>query len=275
MLKENFWKETKNQEIPSFKCPTCNEGFLIPDNRTLTEINSERAYSLFNYTLDPADISYKFSIIAKCSNNNCKEGILISGNNQKWENGYLSAFEYETEGNYDFPEGTPKYCDNYVVENITLPINLIELPEEINEEFKDEIIKSFKLFWQDTNSCANKVRIAVEILLTKELKIIKRKKIEDKRKSTPTNKAYKYKSLSLGERIGRIKNEERYSKYKNIAENLKAIKWIGNDGSHSEKVISRQEIQNVYKILEHLLKKIYSADKEIETLTKKINKRKK
>lgn len=275
MIRKEHWKLKKNEVIPSFKCPACNEGFLIPDNTTLAKVNSEKAYELYNYTADPTDISYTFSIISKCSNTECKEGMLIAGTNQIWENGYLSTFDIDTGEQLDIPEGTPNYCNNYVIEFTSLPINLIDLPEGIDDAFEAEILKSFKLFWQDTNSCANKIRIAVEVLLTNKLKIVRRQKIRDKTKSTQTNPVYFYKTLTLGERIGKIKTEAKYSKFKDLADNLKAIKWIGNDGSHSEQEISRIEIQNGYKILEHLLKKIYNSDKEIETLTKKINKRKK
>ncbi|PIV94763.1 MAG: hypothetical protein COW44_02545 [Flavobacteriaceae bacterium CG17_big_fil_post_rev_8_21_14_2_50_33_15] len=275
MIKKKHWELKKNEVIPSFKCPTCDEGHLIPDNGTLSKINLAKANELYNYTADPSDITYTFSIISKCNNNECNEEMLISGTNQIWENGYLSTFDQETGEQLDIPDGTPNYSNNYKIEFTSLPINLIELPQGIDKAFEAEILKSFKLFWQDTNSCANKIRIAVEVLLTNKLKIIKRQKIKNKQKSTQTTPVYSYKTLTLGERIGKIKTETKYSKFKDLADNLKAIKWIGNDGSHSEQEISRNEIQNGYKILEHLLKKIYNSDKEIEALTKKINKRKK
>ena len=275
MIKKKFWKEKKNEVIPSFKCPTCEEGFLKPVYNSLLKINIEKAYELYNYTGDPEDICYYFSIISKCDNSDCQQSILISGNNRIWINGYLSTTDDETGESLNIPEGTANYSNNYFIENISLPINLIELPEEIDEAFKGEILKSFKLFWQDTGSCANKIRIAIEILLTNKLKIIRRQKTKDKKKSTQSNEVYYYKMLTLGERIGRIKSEAKYSNFKNIADNLKAVKWIGNYGSHRRKEISRQEIQDAYKILEHLLTKIYNVDKEVEKLTKAINKRKK
>ena len=52
MIKKEFWKEKKNEVIPSFKCPICDEGFLIPDDKTLVKINLDKANQLYEYTAE-------------------------------------------------------------------------------------------------------------------------------------------------------------------------------------------------------------------------------
>ena len=56
-----------------------------------------------------------------------------------------------------------------------------------------------------------------------------------------------------------------------IGNQLMAIKWIGNDGSHYKK-ITKEDILDAFKILEYCLNKIYvKEEEEIKKLAKKIN----
>ena len=55
---------------------------------------------------------------------------------------------------------------------------------------------------------------------------------------------------------------------------LEAIKWIGNDGSHSLEVIKKDDLDLTYKFVKKVLDEIYplqTDDEELNILAKEIN----
>ena len=55
---------------------------------------------------------------------------------------------------------------------------------------------------------------------------------------------------------------------------LEAIKWIGNDGSHSLEVIKKDDLDLTYKFVKKVLDEIYPSptdDEELNILAKEIN----
>jgi len=88
---------------------------------------------------------------------------------------------------------------------------------------------------------------------------------------TAINKNRKRQSLNLHQRIVKFKAKE-----PEIANYLLALKWIGNQGSHSNIELSKKELVDAYKILEVSLIDLYDKTRlEVNKLTKKINKNKK
>ncbi len=64
-------------------------------------------------------------------------------------------------------------------------------------------------------------------------------------------------------------------KYKNLAEELEAIKWLGNAGSHSHKTISHDDVLDAYDLMEISLEEIFDNKKlKAKRIAKKINKHK-
>ena len=122
------------------------------------------------------------------------------------------------------------------------------------------IDESFQLFWVDEASCGNKIRSSIEKLL-------------DLQKITKTikNNRGKRQMLNLHERILKFKTKE-----PDIANYLLALKWIGNQGSHINTVLTKIELVDAYKILEVSLVDLYDKTRlEVNRLTRKINKDKK
>lgn len=59
-----------------------------------------------------------------------------------------------------------------------------------------------------------------------------------------------------------------------LANFIMAVKWIGNAGSHASS-IARDDALDGFKILDHVLTKVFvSDDEDIKRLQKKINKKK-
>lgn len=214
-------------------CPTCNVGTLIPPSK-------EKAHQ--SETVDSRENNYEykseyvFSVHLRC--NNCEDVVVASG--RKLE-------EY------------PYFKGGRVLKSI-IPVSfypapkIITLPISCPASVGKVLNESFALYWLDLSSCANKIRIAIEILLN-ELNVIS---------STQTNKGKQI--LSLHKRI----EEFGYSNAE-VAKCLLAIKWIGNAGSHLSEV-TKDDVLNAYELLEYSLDELYDdRKKKIRELSDKIN----
>jgi len=64
-------------------------------------------------------------------------------------------------------------------------------------------------------------------------------------------------------------------KRENVKEKLLALKWLGHAGSHPGEALSRDDVLDMYEVLEYVLVEIYSSPhKKVERLTRTINRRK-
>jgi len=247
-------KKEKFENIPKFNCPRCKIGFFIPLSNEIKEV--EDGISKEANASDTQYYSGKFILTMNCGNPDCEETATIIG---KTDLEYKGLYD----GGFDeFGQEIPPhemYSTNYKIQLINPPINLIEIPINVSEKLRKTLKESFEIFWLDKKSCGNKIRNSIEILLD-DLSV----------KRTVINKKRKRQKLRLHQRI-EIYGRENSS----LAQKLLAIKWIGNDSSHSRTAISDENIINAYKILEFGLEKIFNnTEKEINKLTNKINNKK-
>jgi hypothetical protein len=121
------------------------------------------------------------------------------------------------------------------------------------------IKEAFFLFWIDARSSANRIRSAIEELMTERGIQIAQSKTNRKAK------------LSLHHRIKLFEGRE-----PEATKALEAIKWIGNAGSHSRtEEMSKADIISGFELLEHALELIYvKKAKRMARLAKRITKRK-
>ena len=105
------------------------------------------------------------------------------------------------------------------------------------------------MYFADENSCANKIRSFLDLLLT-ELGV----------PETPENGGFK----SLDVRIEECKRIT--LKQKDI---LELLKNIGNEGSHGKGYITKYDLYRTYKIIEALITKLYKRDPSISELKSK------
>jgi len=247
-IDRNIWKGnlTPTGKI-NWPCPSCNlpRLKLVPDS--LHKIESRA--SLLEHdegSWEPDFISGRFICLLKCED--CNESLAIVGD---W---WIDEGEVWNEeiSDVDFD-----YFDTFKPSFVSVPPPIIELPKTLPDDVKEQLTKSFQMFWTDAESCANRVRASVEKLLD-HLKI-RRKRIA---------KSGKRVALSLHERI-----EDFKSKDNSLGENLMAVKWLGNAGSHSSS-IQKDDLLDGYEILEHVLSEIYTQrTKRIATITKQINRK--
>jgi len=196
---------------------------------------------------EPGWLRYSFSGFLVCDNLKCKGKVVVAGRMESGTDHYqVGPNEWEEE---NFKKCFPKYFDR--------PPEIIPLDDHIPAELREVLIESFRLFWLDAPSCANKIRTCVELLLNQfdVARYARRKK-----KRVPISLDSRIKDFAL-------KNPD-------VSEKLLAVKWIGNAGSHPG-TLSKEDLLDGYRILNYSLKKLFANDDaEIHRLTKQINKRK-
>lgn len=87
-----------------------------------------------------------FSATLKCSNYQCQQGVAVIGD---YSTSLVSFQPWEIERKYEILDIHPA-------------ILLIDIPDATPEPIKTALHSSFALYWRDPQSCAGKLRMAVE-----------------------------------------------------------------------------------------------------------------
>ncbi len=250
-LNENSWLKLKftASDFGQLTCPTCQSGILQKKGDNFFESsNSETKQCSSELWFEIEMCLYRFSAMLECSSQNCREAVVVVGD------GRIERFHEVNDhtGRWDEWEEsiyTPKF--------FYPPLNIIPILEEYDERIKPLMSQAFSFFFSDTESCANKIRVVLEELMT----CMKVRKTLDTKKGRIR--------LKLHDRIESFK-----TKNPENGDRLLAIKWIGNAGSHTGSV-SQKDILQAFRILDVVLRSIYSKrDKELDLIVAKINKRK-
>jgi hypothetical protein len=258
MDRKNLTRPFSIENVPDWTCPTCGNGSLLvlkdsfhKDERLHSRDHSDDAF-------DPDWIEYVYSCLLRCSNETCREVVSNSGTGSvdtknyrnhlgDWDAEYVDLFQ-------------PKFFEPHLI--------LMDIPTKCSTSVVNALNESFKLFFVAPSAAANSVRIAIEELLT-ELKVKRFKLTKPKNKSSSPLMEKKRQIINLHDRIELIP-----AKHTELKEMLKAIKWIGNAGSHTADVITHDHVLDAYEFMEHVLAQIYSSKSKLTSLAKKINKNK-
>jgi len=219
------WKKriALNSGFPYWICNECNKGSLQKKDKLIAEPAETKwlRTSDDGPGLDVDNYYAHMTIKLECGNPNCLSESLLSG---------VITNEYSD------------YYDDYKREHIldvfsplffTIPPQVIFIPEGTPDNQKEMIQQSFKIFFDDPNSAANKLRIFLEKLVPK----------------TDDNKG------NLDQRLRKAFKDSN----PDILNLLVACKWIGNDASH-EANITHEDILDSYEFIELALEKLYPED---------------
>lgn len=228
-MNRELWKPKSFQKTGKYPCPKCFNGILVGENKIskLTVGGKE----MFDYGY-PYGIDNVFCGILKCNNDKCNEVISVNGllltdirdayqdNNGEYVELSIEVFNPK----FFFPN-----------------LRMFKLPSEVPQNIRSLIDKAFSFYFLDNNACANKIRTAIENILD-DLKAPKKKK----------NRQGNLREIpNLHSRI------EHFSKQKpKICKLLKALKIIGNEGSHTENT-DDNSILDAMEILEMLVEITY------------------
>ncbi len=223
-------------------CPACHHATLELSLKTLMRVETKKSklrHEDPRWDRDWEESQFSCFLVCKT----CQQEVTVAGE-VKVEAGPDDKEPYST-----------KYEDHYIPRFVSPAPRIINIPKATPSELQKELQKSFQLYWLDVESCANRIRSCIEILLDHQQ--IKKTMINSKRKRV---------RLSLHSRI-----EEFKKKSATQANLLMAIKWLGNAGSHML-AITRNDILDAYEMMEHLLAEIYDHPaKKLAKLAKQIN----
>jgi hypothetical protein len=167
-----------------------------------------------------------------CSNESCGEVVAVSG----YTTNSLDYY-YGADGNTE----TELYT-YFAPTGFNPAPAIIDIPPATPDEVKEVVHAAFGLYWLDKEACANKLRVAVELLLN-DVKIPAVKRSKDGRD----------RPVGLDTRIREYSaiNQE-------VADLLLAVKWIGNAGSHANLgQLDADDLLDVFEIVELVLEDAY------------------
>jgi len=223
------WKKTIcfDSAFPYWVCNECNEGSLQKKDQLIAEPAETKwlRTSDDGPGLDVDNYYAHMTIKLECSNPRCLSESLLSGViTNEYSDDYYSNDDYNKREHI---------LDVFSPLFFTIPPQVIFIPEGTPEDQKEMIQQSFKVFFDDPNSSANKIRIFLEKLVPKDV----------------DNKG------NLHQRL-----EKEFKDYRpDILNLLLASKWIGNDASH-EADITHEDILDSYEFIELALGKLYPED---------------
>lgn len=235
-INKRFTVSFTEHNTPPVLCPHCSTGEIKLDNATFSFEENPDSKALHSHPEFEVDcIEYRYSGSFLCPNCNGRTYSCGTGSHHEFPPQGPDD-EYE-----DFPIFYPKYFEP------AIPLFLIH--NKCPKPVQDLLFSSFKLAWTDVSASANKLRIAIETLLTTidpELAKIK----------------------VLHERI------EAFSKSQpEVAKLLMAIKWLGNEASH-EGALKEYDLAFAYEVMELSINRLFDdSEDKIKQLVELVNKK--
>lgn len=211
---------------PDWRCPRCQSGVLQLDRKSIIEKETADSLRAHNEEAwDPDWIVNQFTAWLTCSKATCREVATVVG-----VSGVQQA--YGPEGEYDWEKV-------YSPRLVSPTPDMISIPAKCPEPVVNELRAAFMLYWIDSGAAANRLRIALELLLD-SVSIKRRKRVPGA-----------IKDLTLHQRIVEYERREPVT-----AAHLMAVKWLGNTASH-ESGISGEMLLDAFEIVQHVLEEIF------------------
>jgi hypothetical protein len=243
------------EEIPEWMCPTCNKSLLdlnkqVHHVKQITAIGHE---AIEHESFEPDWITERGVFSLQCQNPRCKEVVSVTA---------LGSVEqhHDPRVPYEYQKG-PQYGTRFKPTYFDPPLLFFPIMESVPELVRTAILESFALVWSHPDSAGNAIRRSIENLLT-HFRVPRRFR----------SKKNKMEVYSLHARIEKFGAKK---KFKECADRLLALKWIGNAGSHAGKSLSKQDVLDGFEILASTLALLFEeGDQGVKKKVRQINKRK-
>lgn len=237
MKTEVFVNEFTKDEIPSYPCPSCGKSELVTKSFVYEEKGSTKRQRGEEWW-EPEYDEHVFSLTLECKR--CLETVFVTGDGYLDEE--IDVDQHENWSRYWVVKYRPKY--------FFPALRFIEYPEATPREVKERVDAAAALFYAHPAAACNALRMAAEEVLTSL--------------GVPEPPAGKFVSLA-----SRIKELPEDSNERNL---LDAIRWQGNDGSHSKSIITHADAEDTFSLMNLLIEEAYSDRKQkIQELAKAIN----
>jgi hypothetical protein len=232
-VREDHWPHTE--------CPICRIGALQPES--LQGVSTELSRYEYDQSHDSGDVRGSFHGVLRCSFAQCRETVVVAGDYC----GGVDTYDDGRTGDFHF------FRLRYASPALDILVPPIGTPDAVLTAIK----AAAHIVWIDPSAAANRLRLAIDDLLTHEG--VKRFVIKN----------HKRRRLTTHERITEFK---RYDPQ--VGDVLEAVKWIGNAGSH-ERQLSATDVIDGAELLGYALRLLYDkSDAEMERRIRAVNKRK-
>ena len=239
-VSRSLWKQSMTERYaPAWPCPTCRGGKLRLKPETLhyaeTAASRQRHHE---ESWHITDYETAFSAMLECGR--CAQIVSCCGN------GGLDQFENRDEEG----EFTVSESHFFRVKFFSLPMRILDIPRRYPSAVKECLIRSFFVFFCDHRAAANHIRQCAEEVISHA--------------GVPS-------ANSKGNFVPLSKRIEEFSKIDaENAERVDALRYIGNFGSHPEK-ITMDNVCDAYDILEVTLEDLYVGhQRSVRDLVKRI-----
>lgn len=218
------------RRLPLLQCPWCGIGFLTAGPKPFVTLPSRASMDQSRPDWDPFDISGSFHGDVRCQYPECGESVVMIGDF------YLD---------YDYFDRERELSEYFVIRQMMPALPLLSPPDGAPSVVGYYIKRASSLFWSDREAAANALRSCIEAILDAHGV-----------SSHVTTKSGKQRLKSLHERL------EEFEKVNAEAAVLfEAVKWIGNQGSHSSAVsLTHEHILEDVQYLEAGLAEVYPKD---------------
>ncbi|MDF9716304.1 DUF4145 domain-containing protein [Nocardioides sp. ChNu-153] len=212
---------------PRVACPTCVYGSLSFNPAEMTRSTDTHSTELVDLHLKnlgpPEELTGTFHGHLDCDNTGCGERVTLAG-------------DWQLVFNEGFDPSRGQLGNIYRVRYVNPPLRLIRLPKDTPPKVADGVTSAAKVIWVSPSSAANRLRYAAEALLAHE-------------GVPPTSPSGGL--VPLGRRISEYAKTE-----PELAKALKAVSYIGNEGSHDELLTITQVLEGA-TILAHVIAALY------------------
>jgi hypothetical protein len=230
-MDRNLWRDYYNL-LPSFRCPRCRTGALKLQNDTRHKL--EPSYSRNRHGDEdwtPMDDVERFVCLIVCQNIGCGEVVTVAGEIDQ------DVYVYEDEDG-------PRTGFQPLMRPMSIrpSPHIIPVSPKLKKECAVHLRKAFELFWVDSASCANRIRIFVECLLD-QLHV---------ERLPPSGKGREF---TLARRI-----ELLAAKGIGHADTIDSLRNAGNFASHSGNA-KRETVLDCFELLEEVLTDLVDGKK--------------
>jgi hypothetical protein len=234
-VKERLWLHSFTREnFPRYPCPSCEDGRLLLDMESFKAILPE--YQRLWEKDDSFDFEWqsrRFSCTLVCDHEQCREHVNVHG---------ITNYQEDED-----EEGDSRIITLLRVKSMYHPHSIIPVAEDVPHEVRRELKSAFQLYWVDRGSCANKIRVVVELLMD-HLNIPKHKLKSGGDSSNPED----YSFVPLAKRIEEFIAQAGNKVHEDV---LDALRVIGNVGSHTQ-APGKSDLIDAFGLLEHLLNEL-------------------
>jgi hypothetical protein len=209
--------------IPDWRCPSCARATLelVPESFKIHRTSRARDQYGKDEGFCPEDDENVFSCLLLCSQKNCQQPVAVSGDGYYEREWVRSDFEY---------------VSVYRPRHFYPPLALFTPCDSYPDKIKAQLLELSAQLPGHPQAAINALRTTLEIVLDSF--------------GIPREKNGRY--LSLNIRISHIPTTYQY-----VEAGFRAMKWLGNTGSHNLRQVSDEDIEGACIMLDDFLLRIY------------------